>query len=182
MSGLQLVFAVIGVASLLILFASVLFVELDVFDSDVASASEFPTPEWHDLDLRVLLPGAVAFGAVGYGALDLGFPGFAALLLAVAGYVGVGWLSFRFVLVPLARQQYNTLLSRESYNGLTARVTTPPDEKGYGVVVFTNANGALVHERAQFDKVLPSGSEVLIYSVKQHFVCVTSRPTLTAEI
>lgn len=133
-------------------------------------------PSW--LSGKVILGAAAGFGAFGLGAGFLGLTGWATLPVAVLGFFALAVIIRRFVLVPLWRQQSNSLLSRHSYVGCRGRVVLGIRSGETGVVRIVDANGTPVSEPALTDdgSELPAGTEVLVVDVTDLHVVVDPDP------
>ncbi len=194
MHGLELVFVLIGAVGFMFLLASFVLGEFGdlighidhgghIGGGDVESGSgvEMPVPEWHDL--KVIAAGMVGFGAIGFATLHLGWQGQAAVICAVLGFFGIGAGAFFGLLKPMAKQQSNTLTSRQTYVNKSARVLVPVSSEDFGTVELIDDNGATVRETAWSDSgVLPTGSIVLIYQVDDTCVRVMADPGNPIEL
>ena len=91
--------------------------------------------------------------------------------------------ALRLVLRPLARQQYNSLLGRDSYVGCRGRVTLRvPPAGGHGQVAFADRGGAMVYERATSTSAdLPRGAYILVVDITADGVVVEPDPLHTEE-
>jgi len=129
-------------------------------------------PSW--LSVRVIAASAVGFGASGFVAASLGLPPFASWPVAAAGFVAVGAGAYFAILRPLARQQYNSLLSRYSYVGRDAVVTLDILPGGSGQVTFRDRQGARVTQNATSDvpDAVAKGARVRIVDVADGGVVV----------
>ncbi|MFI7589833.1 hypothetical protein ACIB24_22410 [Spongisporangium articulatum] len=110
-------------------------------------------PTWRSI--RVLAAAAVGFGACGYLAASVGLPTLLSWPVAFAGFVAVGAGVYQVILKPLARQQFNSVMSRYSYVGRDAVVTLDILPGGTGQVTFHDRQGARVTQQASAD--LPEG-------------------------
>jgi hypothetical protein len=122
---------------------------VDLFDN--RAGLHQPSP----LSFRVIAASAVGFGAFGYVAAHAGWPPLLSWPVAVAGFVAVGAGTFYGVLRPLARQQYNSVMSRWNYVGQDAVVTLDILPGGSGQVSFRDRQGARVTQTARTD--VPDG-------------------------
>jgi membrane protein implicated in regulation of membrane protease activity len=117
--------------------------------------------------LRVLAASAVGFGATGSVAAAAGLPPALSWPLAAVGFLAVGSATYSWILRPLARQQYNSLLSRYSYVGRDALVTVEILPGGSGQVTFRDRHGARVVQTARSDEpdAVSAGTAVQIVDV-----------------
>lgn len=176
-TGSQTAFIAVGAIGFLLLLVSLLLGELGDHDAELGHDTEFG----HDTEtgtggaggleapdrrsepaggalyapsrwsLRVLAASAVGFGAAGSTAVALGLPPVLSWSAAVAGFLAVGSATYSWILKPLARQQYNSLLSRYSYVGRDAVVTLEILPGGWGQVTFRDRQGARVTQKARSD-------------------------------
>lgn len=178
MSGSESVFVVVAAVGFLLLLISLIFgdfehdMEFDGADVDHDVIGDGFVPSW--FSMKMLAASAVGFGLFGYVPSSYGAPPFVSWPLALIGLLAVGAGTFFLVLKPLAKQQSNSLLSKESYRGLTAKVTTSIQPGRPGIVSFYDANGAYVSERAILvdDDSVPPGAEVFIVDINQSGVTV----------
>jgi membrane protein implicated in regulation of membrane protease activity len=117
--------------------------------------------------MRVLAASAVGFGAAGFTAAALGLPPALSWSAAIAGFLAVGSATYSWILKPLARQQYNSLLSRYSHVGRDAVVTLEILPGGWGQVTFRDRQGARVTQTARSDlpEAVRTGAAVKIVDV-----------------
>lgn len=162
MSLSEKIFLIIGGIGLLLLVLSVLLGEIPVlehsfeglFSHDVelntpeaaADGAVSDVPAWYGM--KPILAAMVGFGAVGFCTSFYGVPALFAWSLAVLGAFGMGAIVYHGLIKPLAKQQYNSLLSRQSYVGLLGRVVLSIPEDGFGEIEFRDANGATVRQKA----------------------------------
>ncbi len=116
----------------------------------------------------------VGLGASGYTAMSYGAPGALAWPLSLVGFVGVAALAFFLVVKPLAKQQANSLHSRQSYLNQIARVEHTVPATGIGQVAFRDSTGARMLQPAisYEGQPLPRGSQALIIDVRPDGVVV----------
>ena len=182
MSSGEWIFLLIFGVGLLYLFVSLVLGDLfEISDvSDLAGLGtdagvDFDAPAW--FDLKVIAAGFVGFGAVGFIALQMSLSALFAVVLSMAGFVVVAGIAFYGVLLPLSKQQYNNLLSRQSYVGLKAKVVIQITSDEFGVVEIIDANGSRVSLKAYTDEGLfPTGADVLVYRVTDDGVYVMEDP------
>lgn len=165
----ELVFVVIGGVGLAVLLINLMLggeadgggAEVDV-DADSGGMPSF-------FSLSVLSVVCVGLGAAGYITLSLGIPLIAAWICGVGGGVMLGCGILFGALRPLARQQYNSMLGRQSYVNRSGNVTLRVPAEGFGEVKFTDANGALVSERAWSHEsaAIPQGTPVVIVEIRE---------------
>ncbi|GAA3594604.1 hypothetical protein GCM10022223_07110 [Kineosporia mesophila] len=127
---------------------------------DGSAALDAPT--W--FSIRVLAVSLVGFGAAGFIAVAAGGPALIAWPVAAAGFLAVGAATHRFILKPLARQQYNSLTSRYGYIGRTGVVTLDILPHGTGQVTFHDRAGARITQTASSDhhEGVPKGTAVTV--------------------
>jgi membrane protein implicated in regulation of membrane protease activity len=129
--------------------------EVEAPDRRTGSAGAAP-PEPSRWSLRVIAASTVGFGATGAAAVALGAPPVLSWPVAAVGFAAVGAATHTWILKPLARQQYNSLLSRYSYVGIDAVVTLGIPAGGTGQVTFRDRSGARVTKTATSD--IPDGT------------------------
>lgn len=167
------------VLGLLILIPSLLF---DA-DSDVDAADGADTDfdsdggsllQW--LSFKAIAAGLIGFGFVGWllGTRH-GTAGFWLWLGSLAGAVLFYWPVVRWLLPWLKSLDVNELQTRNSYQGIVAKVTLAIPAGGKGDVQFVNQAGVYVRESARAhrpDEEFPVGTEVLIVDVENECVVV----------
>ena len=176
-------FIAIGAVGFLVLLGSFLLGEVIQLDHDLSgevgagadhdlSTDNLGEPSW--FSLKVITASMVGFGASGYIASANGIPDALAWPVALAGALAIGAGTFYLVLKPLAKQQSNSLLSRESYRGLAGEVTLAITDTQPGLVRFRDRNSALVTQRAVLADggPLPAGAKVLIVDINETGVIV----------
>jgi membrane protein implicated in regulation of membrane protease activity len=165
------VFVAIGAIGFLILLLSLLFGELFEHgtefghdaefghDVDIGHAAdvghagggsgELNTPSW--LSVRVAAASMVGFGASGFVAASGGLASWLSWPVAGVGFLAVGAGTYLLILKPLARQQYNSVMSRYNYLGQEAVVIVAILPGGTGQVSFRDRDGARVNQTASSD-------------------------------
>ncbi|GAB6898286.1 NfeD family protein [Kineosporia succinea] len=135
-------------------------------------SADLDAPTW--FSIRVLAVSLVGFGAAGYVAAFSGVPGLLSWPLAGAGFLAVGAATHRFILKPLARQQYNSMSSRYGFVGRTGVVTLDILPHGTGQVTFNDRAGARITQTASSDhgEGVPKGTPVTIVDLKDGGVVV----------
>jgi len=133
-------------------------------------------PSW--LSTRVILGAAAGFGAFGLGAQAVGLTGWASLPVAVGGFLIMAVVVRQVVLVPMWRQQSNSLLSRAQYLGSRGHVTLGIRSGETGLVRFLDPNGTPVTDFAVAADggELPAGTAVLVVDVTAEHVVVDPDP------
>jgi hypothetical protein len=172
MDGSELAFVIVGgVGFLLLLLRLVLGDLLDFGDVDTDVG-----PEW--FNMQVICASLVGLGVFGFVAESYDLPATASWPVAAAGFFSVGAGVYFGVVRPMKRQQSNSLITRDSYQGAVARVTLTIPAKGIGQVAMYNSNGVYVTHRAESneDVELPAGSSVLIHHVDKDRVHVSPAP------
>lgn len=172
MTSFQLVYGIILLIGVLALVVTLFMGDFEHdFDHDIDSSVDGPS--WFGLNMiSVMLIGIGGIGlmAVYYGDVEGG----PSVIVAVAGGLFFGYLIRQFVLKPLFRQQYNSLLNANSYVGLKANVTICVEPRGIGQVRFRDNNGATVLRTARTDGAEPLdvGQTVIITDVTAGHVVV----------
>ena len=125
-------------------------------------SADLDAPTWRSI--RVLALSLVGFGAAGFIATSSGVPALLAWPVAAAGFLAVGSTAYRFILKPLAAQQYNSMTSRYGWIGRTGVVTLDILPYGTGQVTFHDRQGARITQTASSDRAegVPKGSAVTI--------------------
>jgi membrane protein implicated in regulation of membrane protease activity len=87
-------------------------------------------------------PILIAFFLTVFGGLGLIFTpifpmAWMAISIAAAGGLGLSWLIYRFVVVPLYRWQNTSAHERQSIIGVTAKVTEHIPQGGFGKITYT---------------------------------------------
>ncbi len=125
-------------------------------------SADLDAPTWRSI--RVLAVSLVGFGAAGFIATSSGVPALLAWPVAAAGFLAVGAAAYRFILKPLAAQQYNSMTSRYGWIGRTGVVTLDILPYGTGQVTFHDRQGARITQTASSDLAegIPKGSAVTI--------------------
>lgn len=126
--------------------------------------------------------GMVGMGGFGLLAALYDAPALLAWLVSIIGFLSIALATFHFVLVPLARQEANSLLGRESYRGLPGYVCLGIPASGTGQISFTDRNGARVVAAAVTSdgRDLPSSTPVSIVDVTRDAVVV--KPISPSEL
>ena len=171
MNGFTAVYTGVLLVAVLLLVASLL---LGIgHDADHGSLDG---PSW--LSSRVILGAAAGFGAFGLGAQAVGLTGALTLPVAVIGLFAMAVLVRQLVLVPMWRQQSNSLLSREQYVGSRGQVTLGIRSGETGLVRIIDPNGTPVIEFATTSdgSALPAGTDVLVVDVTERHVVVDPDP------
>jgi hypothetical protein len=168
MSASESVFVAVGAIGFLLLVIALVLGELADHGAEFGHAE--PAELHHDVELadgraglhepsplsfRVIAAAAVGFGASGFVAAHAGLPVLVSWPVAAAGFLAVGAGIFYAVLRPLARQQYNSVMSRWNYVGRDAVVTLDILPGGTGQVSFRDRQGARVTQTARTD--VPDG-------------------------
>lgn len=112
-------------------------------------SSDLHTPSW--LSIRVAAASMVGFGASGFIAASGGLASWLSWPVAGVGFLAVGAGTYLLILKPLARQQYNSVMSRYNYLGQEAVVTVAILAGGTGQVTFRDRDGARVNQTASSD-------------------------------
>jgi membrane protein implicated in regulation of membrane protease activity len=135
-------------------------------------SADLDAPTWRSI--RVLSVALVGFGAAGFIATSAGMPALLAWPVAAAGFVAVGAAAYRFILKPLAAQQYNSMTSRYGWIGRTGVVTLDILPHGTGQVTFHDRQGARITQTATSDlsEGVPKGSPVTITDLTRGGVVV----------
>jgi hypothetical protein len=135
-------------------------------------SADLEAPSW--FSIRVLAISLVGFGVAGFSAAYLGVPTLIAWPIAAVGFLAVGAAAHRFILKPLARQQYNSLTSRWGWIGRPAVVTLDILPHGTGQVTFHDRQGARITQTASSDlgEDIPKGAAVTITELKPGGVVV----------
>ena len=150
---------------------------------DAESAHDSPAghvetdgPSW--LSTRVILGAAAGFGAFGLGAQAVGLTGWVSVPVAVGGFLSMAVIVRQVVLVPMWRQQSNSLLSRAQYLGSRGHVTLGIRSGETGLVRFLDPNGTPVTDFAVAADggELPAGTAVLVVDVTAEHVVVDPDP------
>ncbi len=150
---------------------------------DAESAHDSPAghvetdgPSW--LSTRVILGAAAGFGAFGLGAQAVGLTGWVSVPVAVGGFLIMAVVVRQVVLVPMWRQQSNSLLSRAQYLGSRGHVTLGIRSGETGLVRFLDPNGTPVTDFAVAADggELPAGTAVLVVDVTAEHVVVDPDP------
>jgi membrane protein implicated in regulation of membrane protease activity len=125
-------------------------------------SADLDAPTWRSI--RVLSVALVGFGAAGFIASSSGGPALLSWPLAAGGFLAVGAAAYRFILKPLAAQQYNSMTSRYGWIGRTGVVTLDVLPHGTGQVTFHDRQGARITQTASSDvsEGIPRGSAVTI--------------------
>lgn len=133
-------------------------------------------PSW--LSTRVILGAAAGFGAFGLGAQAVGLTGWVSVPVAVGGFLIMAVVVRQVVLVPMWRQQSNSLLSRAQYLGSRGHVTLGIRSGETGLVRFLDPNGTPVTDFAVAADggELPAGTAVLVVDVTAEHVVVDPDP------
>jgi hypothetical protein len=192
MGTLSAVYLVVLLVSVLLLIAALVlgFGHESDFGHEVGSGDagggpvghlETDGPSW--LSGRVILGAAAGFGAFGLGAQAAGLSGWITVPVAVAGFFGMAVFVRQLVLLPMWRQQSNTLLSREEYVGSRGQVTLGIRSGETGLVRFIDPNGTPVTDYAVAGDGgdLPAGTDVLVVDVTARHVVVDPDPLSTGE-
>ncbi|MBT0769582.1 NfeD family protein [Kineosporia sp. J2-2] len=189
----QTIFIAAGATGFLILLLSLVLGEIGGHDGDLGhggeaelasdaeavagndipdGSAELDAPTW--FSIRVLSVALVGFGAAGFAAEATGVPTPLAWPVAGAGFLAVGAASYRFILKPLAAQQYNSLSSRYGWIGRTAVVTLDILPHGTGQVTFHDRDGARITQTASSDlgEGVPKGTTVTITELSSGAVVV----------
>lgn len=135
-------------------------------------------PGWLSLNLASVA--LVFFGTSGLIARSLGMTREISLVGSFAVmFVGVG-LVREYVLKPLYRQQYNSMIDRESYLDQPATVSMSIRPKGFGEVLLIDKGGARVALRAitESSRTHLAGERVFVTAVHANEVVVMSNPRL----
>lgn len=186
MSDSEKIFLVIGAVGFLLLLVSFIFGEIEheleisgEADHDLGSDGYDPSM----FSMKVITASMVGFGAFGYGASSYGLPDIVSWPLALIGFVGTGAFTFYLVLKPLAKLQWNTSSSRDSYRGLEAKVTLAITSQRKGAVSFRDHNGTFVELQAELAEgdTVPVGASVFIVDVTPQGVTVMPNPTNLIE-
>ncbi|GAB3254207.1 NfeD family protein [Kineosporia babensis] len=135
-------------------------------------SAEIDAPHW--FSIRMLSVSLVGFGAAGFIASYSGVYPIFAWPIAAAGFLAVGAGANRWILKPLARQQYNSLSSRWGWVGRTGVVTLDILPHGTGQVTFHDRAGGRITQTATSDlgEGIPKGSPVTITDLKKDGVVV----------
>lgn len=125
--------------------------------------------------------GLVGFGVVGWIASANGVHWLVTLLCALTSGIALA-VVLRYALSQLASKQHNATASRQSYVGTMAMVSLRIPPGAFGEVVFNDASGAQVSERAwsEDDAAIPLGVTVVITAVTEGGVKVAI-PSLTPK-
>ena len=185
MSGSEKTFLVIGVLGFALLLLSFLFGELFEFggdaldvevDGSIDATGDSPGVSW--LSTKVLFASMVGFGAFGFIAAQYKLPFSLDWIAALCGFFLIGAGAFFLVLKPLAEQQSNSLVSRQSYIGRTGLVSLSIPEQGFGEIKFRDRENALVAQRAVTadGQSLPDKTPVIIIDVAKDGVVVSPNP------
>ncbi|HJS83740.1 MAG TPA: hypothetical protein VJ742_13000 [Nitrososphaera sp.] len=167
-------FLAIGSIAFLYLCIVLIFGEfLDIGDVDMDLNDDV---SW--FDLKAIAVGLIGLGSVGAIAHQLGASLIISWSLALIGFFVMTFVSVFFVLKPLARQQSNSLISRDSYLGRPATVTLRIPAHGTGQVSFVDLNGARVVESAVANdgSDMPSDTAVIIVDLANDGVVVSENP------
>jgi len=177
----QTLFAAVGATGFLLLLISLVLGELagpdgefghevdshpgPLPDGSAGSPAEqagFEAPTW--FSIRVLAVALVGFGAGGMVAEFLGAPAALAWPVAAVGFVATGALTYRYIIRPMAAQQYNSLRSHYGWIGRSAVVTLEIRANGTGQVVFHDRDGARITRTAtsDLDEAIPKGATVTV--------------------
>lgn len=169
MSGLEVLFVVTAVLGITVLFVSLVFGEIFDLIGDI----DVDGPSW--MSSSMLSAAIAAFGISGFVAISSGARGIWAILVAIVVGAAIGFIVVNFIQKPLARQQGNSHISRESYVGQNASVTLRIPPGGWGEVRFRDTNGAQVSERAYSatPTEVPAGARVVIDTTSADGVVVS---------
>ena len=122
-------FICLGVGAGFVVISALLGQIGGMVDIDVAAVSPFK-------------PILIAFFLTVFGGLGLIFMpifpmAWMAVGIAAAGGLGLSWLIFRFVIVPLNKWQNTSAHERQSIIGVTAKVTELIPQGGFGKITYT---------------------------------------------
>jgi hypothetical protein len=142
------------------------------FGHGIEVSGDLDSPSW--LSFKVIAASMVGFGAFGYVCSSAGLPALVSWPVAGVGFFAVGAGTYFLVLKPLARQQYNSLMSRYSYVGRDATVTLDIIPGGTGQVTFRDRQGARVVQTAtsHLGHAVAKGAQVRIVDLVQDGVVV----------
>ncbi|WP_019414720.1 hypothetical protein [Paenisporosarcina sp. TG20] len=92
------------------------------------------------------------------------------LVLVAAGTIGVGidFLLYYFILLPMSSSEVSLAYTDESLAGQLGKVITPIPIDGYGEIVIETVNGLLHKRSTGYDnEEIDYGKEILVIDVKE---------------
>ncbi|GEN83364.1 putative membrane protein YuaF [Sporosarcina luteola] len=139
---------------------------LYLFFSDIAEGVGEASPL---LDPAVILAFITFTSAVGYILeLSTGWNHMLILIIALATAVGLDFLLYFFVLLPLKSAEVSLAYTDESLTGQVGKVIVPVPVDGFGEIVIETVNGIISKRAAGYEnKPIDYGKEVLIIEVKE---------------
>lgn len=139
---------------------------LYVFFSDIAEGVGDVSPV---LDPAVILAFITFTSAVGY-SLELmtGLSHVLIIVIAVAVAIGLDFLLYFFVLLPLKSAEVSLAYTDDSLTGQVGKVIVPIPVDGYGEIVIETVNGIIPKRAAGYENsAIDYGKEVLIIEVEE---------------
>lgn len=151
---------------LTVLIISGLATVLYLFFSDIAEGIGEASPF---LDPAVILAFITFTSAVGY-ILELttSLNHMLIIILAIVIAVGLDFLLYFFVLLPLKSAEVSLAYTDESLAGQVGKVIVPIPADGFGEIVISTVNGIISKRAAGYEnKEIDYGKEVLVIEVRE---------------
>lgn len=180
MSTLMMIYIGISLVSVLLLLATLLLgIGHDFDHGAIGDSSDLSDgPSW--LGTKVILGACAGFGLFGLAGFWFGLPAIATFAPAVFGLFLMAYIVRNWIIIPLMRQQSNSLLSRVDYIGKEATVWLSITPENSGQVRFHDSNDTLVIESAICEDetlALATGTPVRVVDVTSTDVVVSPIPS-----
>lgn len=139
------------------------------FDLHVDGHDISPTFTVSPLKPITIVSFITVFGGVGVMGTKHGLNPFITFFIAVIAGLFVGFLIYKFLLIPLYKAQNTSAVYQKQVIGVKGRVITPIMKNGFGTISYV-VNGSTYNAPAQHvtKEAIPQGAEIVIFKIEEN--------------